>query len=250
MKKLSFLGVALGLPHRVRRHRKRERRPLAARRGRARRPTAPPLLQRSVSRRRTTRWCWSCRLASARPSQLFNHRRARRATPPELPIRLPRTSDAHGIGLTAIPRGREHAARAREQARDRDVQGGRGPTDLDGIEHVLRSVANRIGGAAIVAALLIASALLARVHDLRWFTFAASPPPSSWASTCSGRSSGPPESSRRSLRRAARSRRAARVRVGSGGGASGRPRRSPPAGSSRPTRGRSTGPSGCRRSRG
>ncbi len=46
------------------------------------------------------------------------------------------------------------------------------PTDLEGMEHVLRSVANRIGGAVIVAALLVASALLARVHDLRWFAFA------------------------------------------------------------------------------
>jgi predicted unusual protein kinase regulating ubiquinone biosynthesis (AarF/ABC1/UbiB family) len=45
------------------------------------------------------------------------------------------------------------------------------PTDLGDIEHVLRSVANRIGGAVIVAALLVASALLARVHDLRWFAF-------------------------------------------------------------------------------
>ena len=46
------------------------------------------------------------------------------------------------------------------------------PTDLSDLEHVLRSVANRIGGAVIVAALLIASALLARVHDLRWYAFA------------------------------------------------------------------------------
>src|SRR3954451_2402092 len=45
------------------------------------------------------------------------------------------------------------------------------PTDLSDFEHVLRSVANRIGGALIVAALLVASALLARVHDLRWFAF-------------------------------------------------------------------------------
>jgi predicted unusual protein kinase regulating ubiquinone biosynthesis (AarF/ABC1/UbiB family) len=46
------------------------------------------------------------------------------------------------------------------------------PTDLDEVEHALRSVANRVGGAVIVAALLIASSLLARVHDLRWFAFA------------------------------------------------------------------------------
>jgi predicted unusual protein kinase regulating ubiquinone biosynthesis (AarF/ABC1/UbiB family) len=46
------------------------------------------------------------------------------------------------------------------------------PTDLTDLEQALRSVANRIGGAVIVAALLVASALLARVHDLRWYAFA------------------------------------------------------------------------------
>jgi predicted unusual protein kinase regulating ubiquinone biosynthesis (AarF/ABC1/UbiB family) len=45
------------------------------------------------------------------------------------------------------------------------------PTDLTDLERALRSAANRVGGAVIVAALLIASALLARVHDLRWFAF-------------------------------------------------------------------------------
>src|ERR687888_1592237 len=45
------------------------------------------------------------------------------------------------------------------------------PTDLTDLEHALRSVANRVGGAVIVASLLISSALLARVHDLRWFAF-------------------------------------------------------------------------------
>ena len=45
------------------------------------------------------------------------------------------------------------------------------PTDLPDLEHALRSVANRIGGAVIVASLLIASALLARVHELRWYAF-------------------------------------------------------------------------------
>jgi ubiquinone biosynthesis protein len=45
------------------------------------------------------------------------------------------------------------------------------PTDLADLEHAMRSVANRIGGAVIVAALLLASALLARVHDLRWAAF-------------------------------------------------------------------------------
>jgi len=45
------------------------------------------------------------------------------------------------------------------------------PTDLGGLERVMRSVANRIGGALIVGALLLSSALLARVHDLRWEAF-------------------------------------------------------------------------------
>jgi ubiquinone biosynthesis protein len=45
------------------------------------------------------------------------------------------------------------------------------PTDLKDLEVALRSTANRIGGAVIVAALLVASALLARVHDLRWYAF-------------------------------------------------------------------------------
>ena len=42
------------------------------------------------------------------------------------------------------------------------------PTELEDFERVARSAANRIGSALIVAALLISSALLARVHDLRW----------------------------------------------------------------------------------
>ncbi len=42
------------------------------------------------------------------------------------------------------------------------------PTDLHGLEGVMRSVANRLGAALIVVGLLISSALMARVHDLRW----------------------------------------------------------------------------------
>jgi ubiquinone biosynthesis protein len=45
------------------------------------------------------------------------------------------------------------------------------PTALGDLERIVRSAANRVGSAMIVAALLIASALLARVHDLRWFAF-------------------------------------------------------------------------------
>ena len=39
------------------------------------------------------------------------------------------------------------------------------PTGLDELEHVARSVANRLGAALIIAALLVASALMARVND-------------------------------------------------------------------------------------
>jgi hypothetical protein len=46
------------------------------------------------------------------------------------------------------------------------------PTDLGDFERVVRSAANRMGSSVIVAALLVASALLARVDDLRWFAFA------------------------------------------------------------------------------
>jgi hypothetical protein len=46
------------------------------------------------------------------------------------------------------------------------------PTDLEPLERVMRSTANRLGGSVIVAALLLSSALLARVHDLRWLAFA------------------------------------------------------------------------------
>ena len=42
------------------------------------------------------------------------------------------------------------------------------PTDLEDVEAVARSAANRIGSALIVVGLLVSSALLARVHDLRW----------------------------------------------------------------------------------
>jgi hypothetical protein len=40
------------------------------------------------------------------------------------------------------------------------------PTDLEGLEDVLRSVANRVGAALIVVGLLIASALMARVSHV------------------------------------------------------------------------------------
>jgi predicted unusual protein kinase regulating ubiquinone biosynthesis (AarF/ABC1/UbiB family) len=40
------------------------------------------------------------------------------------------------------------------------------PTDLDAVEHVLRSVGNRLGAALIVVGLLVSSALMARVSDI------------------------------------------------------------------------------------
>jgi len=45
------------------------------------------------------------------------------------------------------------------------------PTELEEAEHALRSVANRVGAAIIVVGLLLAAALLARIHDLRWEAF-------------------------------------------------------------------------------
>ena len=46
------------------------------------------------------------------------------------------------------------------------------PAELEGLEHVLRSVANRVGAAIIVVGLLLSSALIARVRDLQWLGFA------------------------------------------------------------------------------
>ena len=46
------------------------------------------------------------------------------------------------------------------------------PTDLTDVEHVLRSMANRVGAALIVTGVLVSSALIARVHDLRWIAAA------------------------------------------------------------------------------
>src|SRR5205823_6512494 len=52
------------------------------------------------------------------------------------------------------------------------------PTDLDDASHMLGSMANRLGAALILVGLLVASALLARVHTFEWvaivgFTVAA-----------------------------------------------------------------------------
>jgi predicted unusual protein kinase regulating ubiquinone biosynthesis (AarF/ABC1/UbiB family) len=42
------------------------------------------------------------------------------------------------------------------------------PTGLDELEHNLRSIANRVGAAMILGALLLASSLLVRAHDVEW----------------------------------------------------------------------------------
>jgi predicted unusual protein kinase regulating ubiquinone biosynthesis (AarF/ABC1/UbiB family) len=70
--------------------------------------------------------------------------------------------------LTQLPR---HLGQLVNKLETGTFKIGVSPTGLDDIEHVLRSLSNRIGGALIVAALLISSALLARVDDLRWFAF-------------------------------------------------------------------------------
>jgi hypothetical protein len=42
------------------------------------------------------------------------------------------------------------------------------PTGLEELEHNLRSIANRIGAAMIIGALLLASSLLVRAKDVEW----------------------------------------------------------------------------------
>jgi hypothetical protein len=61
---------------------------------------------------------------------------------------------------------------AREQAGDGDLQGGGGAHGPRGDRARPPLGGEPDSGAVIVAALLVASALLARVHDLRWFAFA------------------------------------------------------------------------------
>jgi ubiquinone biosynthesis protein len=67
--------------------------------------------------------------------------------------------------LTRLPRRAVEIADRLEQG---TLKVGVIPTNLAEIEHVLRSVANRVGAAIIVVGLLIASSLLARVHTLLW----------------------------------------------------------------------------------
>jgi predicted unusual protein kinase regulating ubiquinone biosynthesis (AarF/ABC1/UbiB family) len=67
--------------------------------------------------------------------------------------------------LTRIPRRLSHLVTELERG---SLTIGFQPTGLGELEANLRSIANRVGAAIIVSALLLASALLVRVHDFRW----------------------------------------------------------------------------------
>jgi ubiquinone biosynthesis protein len=67
--------------------------------------------------------------------------------------------------LTRMPRRIGHVLSELEQG---SLKVGITPTGLDELEVNLRSLANRVGSAIIVAALLLASAVLAQVHKFEW----------------------------------------------------------------------------------
>jgi ubiquinone biosynthesis protein len=68
--------------------------------------------------------------------------------------------------LTRLPRRMNHLVTELERG---SLKVGIVPTGLDELEHHVRSIANRVGAAMIVSSLLLASAVLANVHGLRWF---------------------------------------------------------------------------------
>jgi hypothetical protein len=67
--------------------------------------------------------------------------------------------------LTGLPRRVGHLVSELEQG---TLKVGIRPTGLDELEHNLRSIANRVGAAMIIGALLIASSLLVRAHAVEW----------------------------------------------------------------------------------
>jgi ubiquinone biosynthesis protein len=71
--------------------------------------------------------------------------------------------------LTRMPRRLGHVLSELEQG---SLTVGVVPTGLSELEGNLRSIANRVGAAIIVGALLLASALLARVHRFEWIALA------------------------------------------------------------------------------
>jgi len=67
--------------------------------------------------------------------------------------------------LARVPRRIGHVLTELEQG---GLKIGVQPTGLGELEHNLRSIANRVGAAIIIAALLLASALVVRVHRFEW----------------------------------------------------------------------------------
>jgi predicted unusual protein kinase regulating ubiquinone biosynthesis (AarF/ABC1/UbiB family) len=67
--------------------------------------------------------------------------------------------------LTRLPRRVSHVLAELEQG---SLKVGVVPTGLGELEHNLRSIANRVGAAIVVSALLIASSLIVRVHRFEW----------------------------------------------------------------------------------
>ncbi len=67
--------------------------------------------------------------------------------------------------LIGLPRRVAHLVSELEQG---TLTLGVHPTGLDELEHNLRSIANRVGAALIVGALLLASSLLVRAHAVEW----------------------------------------------------------------------------------
>ena len=67
--------------------------------------------------------------------------------------------------LTRLPRRLGHVLAEIEQG---GLKIGIQPTGLGELEHNLRSIANRVGAAIIVAALLLASSIIVRVHRFEW----------------------------------------------------------------------------------
>jgi ubiquinone biosynthesis protein len=71
--------------------------------------------------------------------------------------------------LTRLPRRISHVLAELEQG---SLKVGIVPTGLAELEHNLRSIANRVGAAIIVAALLLSSSLIVRVHRFEWLGIA------------------------------------------------------------------------------
>ncbi len=81
------------------------------------------------------------------------------------PNRLAAYAYTQLVPLVGMPRRVAHLVTELEQG---TLTVGVTPTGLGELEHNLRSIANRIGAALIIGALLLASSLLVRVHAFRW----------------------------------------------------------------------------------